>query len=209
MLVLATAVFGLSFFLYGALLVPYLLVLFLFGIALGIIACGIVLRLGPASEWFIWPIPALISPFAGVFYPLSTLPHWMRVSFTPVAAFLRIREHAEHRAETAGIALRAALGRRARRDVSPARELVLSRHLSSRRAHRPDRALQRRKPQLGQPCGARPRLRAPFAFRVHRVSATARLLASSKQRCVFQTWRAASSHSICSPPGSFATRPGY
>jgi ABC-2 type transport system permease protein len=79
MLVVATAVFGLSFFLYGALLIPYLLVLFLFGIALGIIACGIVLRLGPASEWFIWPIPALISPFAGVFYPLSTLPRWMRV----------------------------------------------------------------------------------------------------------------------------------
>jgi ABC-2 type transport system permease protein len=79
MLALATAVFGLSFFLYGLLLIPYLLVLFLFGIALGIIACGIVLRLGPASEWFIWPIPALISPFVGVFYPLSTLPGWMRV----------------------------------------------------------------------------------------------------------------------------------
>jgi ABC-2 type transport system permease protein len=77
MLFLSTAVFGLSFFLYGALLVPYLLVLFLFGIALGVIGCGIVLRLGPASEWFIWPIPALISPFAGVFYPLSTLPVWM------------------------------------------------------------------------------------------------------------------------------------
>lgn len=78
MLVLATAVFGLSFFLYGVLLLPYLLVLFVFGIALGVIGCGIVLRLGPASEWFIWPIPALISPFAGVFYPLSTLPGWMR-----------------------------------------------------------------------------------------------------------------------------------
>jgi ABC-2 type transport system permease protein len=78
MLVLATAVFGLSFFIYGALLVPYLLVLFVFGIALGIIGCGIVLRLGPAAEWFIWPIPALISPLAGVFYPLSTLPGWLR-----------------------------------------------------------------------------------------------------------------------------------
>lgn len=77
MLVLATAVFGLSFFMYGVLLIPYLLVLFVFGIALGVIACGIVLRLGPAAEWFIWPIPALLSPFACVFYPLSTLPHWM------------------------------------------------------------------------------------------------------------------------------------
>ncbi len=78
MLVLATAVFGLSFFVYGILLIPYLLVLFVFGIALGVIGCGIVLRLGPASEWLIWPIPALISPLAGVFYPLSTLPRWMQ-----------------------------------------------------------------------------------------------------------------------------------
>jgi ABC-2 type transport system permease protein len=78
MLVLATAVFGLSFAAYGALFVPFLLVLFLFGVALGIVGCALVLRFGPASEWFVWPIPALISPFAGVFYPLSTLPEWMR-----------------------------------------------------------------------------------------------------------------------------------
>lgn len=78
MVVLAGAVFGLSFFGYGALLLPFLLVLFLFGIALGIFGCAMVLRLGPASEWLIWPIPALLSPFAGVFYPLSTLPRWMQ-----------------------------------------------------------------------------------------------------------------------------------
>jgi ABC-2 type transport system permease protein len=78
MILLATLVFGLSFFIYGAMLVPFLAVLFLLGIALGILGSAIVLRLGPAAEWFIWPIPALLSPFAGVFYPLSTLPHWMR-----------------------------------------------------------------------------------------------------------------------------------
>ncbi len=79
MLLLATAVFGLSFFAYGVALVQFLLVLFLFGIALGIAASAVVLRLGPAAEWFIWPIPALLSPFAGVFYPLSTLPPGMRL----------------------------------------------------------------------------------------------------------------------------------
>ena len=78
MLLLATAVFGLSFFSLGALLVPFLLVLFCFGIALGILASALVLRLGPASEWLVWPMPALISPFVGVFYPLSTLPRWMQ-----------------------------------------------------------------------------------------------------------------------------------
>src|SRR5258708_6343647 len=61
MLVLATALFGLPFFSMGLLLIPFLLVLFLFGIALGILASAMVLRLGPASEWLVWPIPALLS----------------------------------------------------------------------------------------------------------------------------------------------------
>jgi ABC-2 type transport system permease protein len=34
--------------------------------------------LGPASEWLIWPLPAVLAPFAAVFYPLATLPAWMR-----------------------------------------------------------------------------------------------------------------------------------
>ncbi len=50
MLVLATLLFGLSFFAYGVILIPFLLVLFLFGIALGILGSAMVLRLGPASE---------------------------------------------------------------------------------------------------------------------------------------------------------------
>lgn len=78
MLILASAVFGLSFYAYGVAIAGFLLVLFLFGIALGITGTAVVLRLGPAAEWFIWPIPAIVSPFAGVFYPLSTLPQWMR-----------------------------------------------------------------------------------------------------------------------------------
>ncbi len=75
---LAAAAFGLSLAGYGLVVVPFLLVLFLFGIALGIAGSAIVLRLGPAAEWLVWPIPAVLSPFAGVFYPLATLPAWMR-----------------------------------------------------------------------------------------------------------------------------------
>jgi len=78
MLVLATAAFGLSFFTYGLMLVPFLLILFMFGISLGICTSAVVLRLGPAAEWLVWPVPAIISPFAGVFYPISILPHWMQ-----------------------------------------------------------------------------------------------------------------------------------
>ena len=65
MLLLARGVFGLSLLGYGLLLIPFFLVLFLCGIALGIFASALVLRMGPAAEWLIWPIPAMISPFAG------------------------------------------------------------------------------------------------------------------------------------------------
>jgi ABC-2 type transport system permease protein len=79
MLCLATVIFGLSFFVYGLMLIPFLLILFLVGIALGVFASGLVLRFGPPAEWLVWPIPALLSPFAAVFYPLAVLPRWMQV----------------------------------------------------------------------------------------------------------------------------------
>jgi ABC-2 type transport system permease protein len=78
MLGLAKLLFGLSFFAYGPPLGLFLSVLFLFGIALGILAAAAVLRLGPASEWLIWPIPAVLAPLACVFYPLSALPIWLQ-----------------------------------------------------------------------------------------------------------------------------------
>ena len=79
MLFITSVFFGLSFSIYGMMAMPFLLVLFLFGISIGIFGCALVLRFGPAAEWFIWPIPALISPFVGVLYPVSTLPQWMQI----------------------------------------------------------------------------------------------------------------------------------
>jgi ABC-2 type transport system permease protein len=78
MVVLATSAFGIHFFALGIMLLPFLLLLFLFGVALGIFGAAIVLRWGPAAEWLIWPIPALLSPLACVFYPLSALPPWLQ-----------------------------------------------------------------------------------------------------------------------------------
>jgi len=95
MLTLANGLFGLRFFSYGIALGEFFLTLFLFGIALGVFASGIVMRLGPAAEWFIWPIPALLSPFAGVFYPLSTLPGWMQTishALPPAYVFEGVRQ---------------------------------------------------------------------------------------------------------------------
>jgi ABC-2 type transport system permease protein len=78
MLALAVPVFGLSLLTFGPRLLVFLLVLYAFGVALGVLASAMVLRFGPASEWLVWPIPALLSPFCAVFYPLAVLPAWMR-----------------------------------------------------------------------------------------------------------------------------------
>lgn len=78
MLFIAISIFKLSLLVYGLMILPFFFVLFLFGISLGIFGSAIVLRFGPAAEWFIWPIPALVSPFVGVLYPISTLPPWMQ-----------------------------------------------------------------------------------------------------------------------------------
>lgn len=83
MIIVATAAFGLNFAAYGVMLLPFVLVLFLNGMALGVAAIAIVLRFGPAAEWFVWPIPALLAPFACVYYPLATLP-------TPLQWFARL-----------------------------------------------------------------------------------------------------------------------
>ncbi len=113
MLALASVAFGLSFLAYGIVLIPFVLVLFLSGIALGIAGSAMVLRLGPASEWFIWPMPALVAPFAGVFYPLSTLPGWMRTIsglLPPAYVFEGMRAIMRHqRWDAANLALGLAL----------------------------------------------------------------------------------------------------
>lgn len=62
----------------GLMIVPGLVVLLLCGLSLGILGCATVLRFGPAAEWLVWPLPMLLTPFAGVFYPQSVLPYWMQ-----------------------------------------------------------------------------------------------------------------------------------
>ncbi len=78
MIVLSTLIFGFSVFAYGTSLGVFLFILFVFGIVLGVVGVSIVMRLGPSAEWFVWPIPTVIAPFVGVFYPTSVLPLWMQ-----------------------------------------------------------------------------------------------------------------------------------
>lgn len=68
----------------GLPLVGFITLLVLFGWGLGMATAGILLRWGHAAEALIWGVPFLIQPISAVFYPLQTLPQWLR----PIAVCL-------------------------------------------------------------------------------------------------------------------------
>lgn len=79
MVVLAGLLFGYNIFMLGLYLLPFGLILFIFGMAMGLLVSAIIFRLGPTAEWLGWPIPLVLSIFAGVFYPIATLPGAMQI----------------------------------------------------------------------------------------------------------------------------------
>jgi ABC-2 type transport system permease protein len=78
MIAVAAAVFGYNVLIAGITIIPFMIVLLLFGVAMGIFVSAVVFRLGPSAEWLGWPIPLVLSLFAGVYYPISTLPQVLR-----------------------------------------------------------------------------------------------------------------------------------
>ena len=74
MVAIAGALFGYSVLKIGGLIVPFMAILLVFGTAMGIFVSAVVFRLGPSAEWLGWPIPMVLSLFAGVYYPISALP---------------------------------------------------------------------------------------------------------------------------------------
>ncbi len=92
---LAGVFFGFNIFKIGLSLLPFLLVLFVFGVALGIFTSAVVLRFGPSAEWIAWPLTAVLSPLAGVFYPISVLPPALKAvarALPPSYVFESMRE---------------------------------------------------------------------------------------------------------------------
>ncbi len=79
MFLIAYFLFAFNILQFGILLVPFIGVLILFGLSIGIFITSFVLRLGPPAEWVAWIIPFAISPFAAVFYPVAILPRAMQM----------------------------------------------------------------------------------------------------------------------------------
>lgn len=78
MALIAGFIFGFNIFVIGLYIIPFMFLLFIFGMAMGIFVTGLIFKWGPSAEWIAWPVPMILSIFVGVFYPISTLPEYLQ-----------------------------------------------------------------------------------------------------------------------------------
>jgi len=75
---LAIPFFGVSVFEIGFPLLAFFFNLVFTGWAISQFVTGILIRYGLGAESLTWVLPFLIAPFSCIYYPLDTLPEWMR-----------------------------------------------------------------------------------------------------------------------------------
>ena len=75
---LAIAFFGFNLWGLGLALAVFFANLILTSWSIGLLSAGLVLRNGMGAESFAWSIPFLLLPLCCVYYPVETLPEWLR-----------------------------------------------------------------------------------------------------------------------------------
>ena len=75
---LAIPLYHFSIFSLGLPLIAFFANLMVFGWAFGLVLCGLLLRFGFGAEGLAWAGIFVLTPFSGVYYPISTLPTWLQ-----------------------------------------------------------------------------------------------------------------------------------
>lgn len=75
-ILLAYFAYKANIFSLGFYLIPFMINLLLTGWAVGLIVAGLIVLFGMRIQTLAWTGIFLIAPFSGVYYPISTLPHW-------------------------------------------------------------------------------------------------------------------------------------
>jgi ABC-2 type transport system permease protein len=75
---LAIPLYHFSIFTLGLPLVAFFANLMIFGWAFGLVLCALLLRFGFGAEGLAWAGIFALTPLSGVYYPISTLPEWVR-----------------------------------------------------------------------------------------------------------------------------------
>lgn len=73
---IAWLLFTYNIFQLGFMLIPFFIVLFIFGWTIALLAMALMLRFGASAESLSWTLPFIFTPFSGVYYPVSALPIW-------------------------------------------------------------------------------------------------------------------------------------
>lgn len=73
----AIPLFHYSIFDLGAPLLAFWVLLLIFGWAIGLMLCGLLVRFGLAAESYAWASIFVLAPLSGVYYPIGTLPSWL------------------------------------------------------------------------------------------------------------------------------------
>lgn len=81
---LAIPLYGYSIFDLGLPLLAFFANLLVFGWAVGLLVCALVLRNGLGAESLAWVVVFAIAPISGIYYPVDSLPGWLQ----PLAAIL-------------------------------------------------------------------------------------------------------------------------
>ena len=76
--VLAVVLYHFNIITFGLSLVPFVVLLGVFGWAVGIFLCAIIFRFGTESQILAFSISFLIQPFSAVFYPVTVLPPFLQ-----------------------------------------------------------------------------------------------------------------------------------
>lgn len=74
--VLIYALYSANILSVGLVLVPWAVLLIIFGWVFGLLVAGIVMRYGTKIQTLAWTSIYIIAPFAAVYYPVSALPTW-------------------------------------------------------------------------------------------------------------------------------------
>jgi len=79
----------------GINLIPWAGLLILFGWVFGLLVCSIILRYGTKIQTLAWTSIYIISPFIGVYYPVTQLPQWGQViaKYTPASYVFDAMRH--------------------------------------------------------------------------------------------------------------------
>jgi ABC-2 type transport system permease protein len=87
--VLAIPLYHYSVFEMGLPLIAFFFNLLVFGAAVGLAVCSLVLRYGLGAESLAWIAIFLVAPICGIYYPVATLPEWLQsVAFALPATYV-------------------------------------------------------------------------------------------------------------------------